>query len=166
MNKEFTIKVQNKVDMFKAYLAATNWTLGVNSLTESEIEVLALVMYYNDVYKEIKDNQVRSDLILSNVVKKKIKEEFNIPSSKLETYLGKLRKKGIITDMLNPRFMIYPENILSLKYNFVLEVPVQKNTQMPVQETPSLEVPEYTSDIPKFEEPLNISQEWTPNYEE
>jgi hypothetical protein len=163
MNKELTIKVQNKLDMFKAYLASINWTMGKNSLTESEIEVLALLMYYNNVYKEITDNQVRSDLLLSNVVKKKMKDEFGISSSKLETYLGKLRKKGLITTMLNPKFMIYPDNLLSIKFSFVYQ---------PVTYTPQEEVPQITTEEPPVYEPVQEEivsqnfQEWTPDYEE
>jgi len=153
MDKELTIKVTDKVDIFKVYLAAINWTLGANSLTESEIEIFSILLYYNDIYKEIKDNQVRSDLILSNVVKKKIKEEFGVSASKLETYLGKLRKKGLITDCINSKYMIYPDKIITLKYNFLLSTrdivhPVVNNEEViipqpfePIQEEVTPEIP-------------------------
>ena len=162
MNKELTIKVKSKLDLFKGYIAAVNWTLGTNALTEAEIEILSILMYFNDVYKEITDNQIRSDLILSNVVKKKIKDEFGISSSKLETYLAKLRKKGIITSSLNSRFMIYPNSILSIKFNFVLESRVQTVVTTPVYEAPT--EPEYQETV--TDTPPEYTSEWNPNYED
>lgn len=164
MNKELTIKVKSKLDLFKGYIAAVNWTLGTNALTEAEIEILSILMYFNDVYKEITDNQIRSDLILSNVVKKKIKDEFGISSSKLETYLAKLRKKGIITSSLNSRFMIYPNSILSIKFNFVLENTIQTvaPTPAPVYEAPI--EPEYQETV--TDTPPEYTSEWNPNYED
>lgn len=162
MNKELTIKVKSKLDLFKGYIAAVNWTLGTNALTEAEIEILSILMYFNDVYKEITDNQIRSDLILSNVVKKKIKDEFGISSSKLETYLAKLRKKGIITSSLSPRFMIYPNSILSIKFNFVLENRVQTVVTTPVYEAPI--EPEYQETV--IDTPPEYTSKWSPNYED
>ena len=64
MDKELTIKVTDKVDIFKVYLAAINWTLGANSLTESEIEIFSILLYYNDIYKEIKKNKRNMNIIL------------------------------------------------------------------------------------------------------
>jgi hypothetical protein len=168
MIKELTIKVKSKIDLFKGYIAAVNWTLGTNSLTEAEIEILSVLMYYNDVYKEISDNQIRSDLILSNVVKKKIKDEFGVSSAKLETYLGKLRKKGIITSSLSPRFMIYPSSLISVKFNFTLSTPVSE----PLTELPQVSEPVYEPvNEPEYiptatDEPSEYTSEWTPNYED
>jgi hypothetical protein len=168
MNKNLTIKVPEKLDMFKAYLAAMNWTLGSNSLTEAEMEILAFLMYYNDIYKEITNDQVRSDLLLSNVVKKKIKEEFGVSATKLETYIGKLRKKGIITDTLNPKFMIYPTDSITLSYTFIHKsvqapLPMYSPTESAPMQTTE-EAPVYNT-IP--EQPVtNTTAAWTPTYED
>lgn len=181
MTKELTIRVNNKTDLFKAYLAAINWTFA-NPLTESEIEVLAILMYYNDFYKEIKDNQVRSDLILSSSTKKKIKEEFDIPSQKLETYLGKLRKKEIIGNSLDSKFMVYPDGIFSIKYNFMVQGDSQNNIQsvmtqqpivqqntmvQPVKQEPVVQPvkdeylpPTYHGETPITQQPLNSGESW------
>jgi len=121
-NKKYIIT--NRVDLFKGWLNVINCTLSKkDSLTESELEILTYLLYYNDKYKSIKEDETRFELLFSTSVKKKMKEEFNVDSQKLETYLNKLRKKGIITsnNTINPIFIIYPEDTVFISFTFQLQ---------------------------------------------
>lgn len=118
MKKQFNLKAENKIQIFQIWLASINWTLGKNQLTESELEILSYFLYYNDKYKSIQDYNVRMDLLFSTTVKTKIKEEFGISTHKMETYLNKLRKKGIIiNNSLDPKLVIYPDSNIQVTFS-------------------------------------------------
>jgi predicted transcriptional regulator len=122
MVKPFNIKVKNKQELFLAYLKAINWTLP-EQLTDSELEVLSYLVYYNNFYAaEIKSDEIRYDLLFSSSTKKKIREEFDIDAQKFETYLNKLRKKGIITNnALSNKVVITMEDKLEIRFTMALK---------------------------------------------
>ena len=59
-----TVKLDIKapMDFFKVYLAIKNWTLGKKALTETEKEEYAAIMYYDNKYNEVKDEEIRIEL--------------------------------------------------------------------------------------------------------
>jgi predicted transcriptional regulator len=119
MVKKFNINVDKKIYLFQLWLASINWTLGSNQLTEIEIEILSYFLYYNSKYDSIKENDVRMDLLFSSTIKNKIKKEFNISTTKLETYLNKLRKKSVINNnCIDEKFIIYPDNSIKVELFF------------------------------------------------
>lgn len=119
MVKNIKIPLNKRIEIFQAWLYAVNWTLGDNKLSDSELEILSYFLYYNDKYKTIIEDDIRGELIFSTGIKKKIKAEFEIDSQKLETYLNKLRKKGIINNnVINPSLMVYPGKDLKVVYDF------------------------------------------------
>jgi hypothetical protein len=122
MVKPFNIKVKNKQELFLAYLKAINWTLP-EQLTDSELEVLSYLVYYNNFYAaEIKSDEIRYDLLFSSSTKKKIREEFDIDAQKFETYLNKLRKKGIITNnALSKQVVITMEDRLEIRFTMSIK---------------------------------------------
>lgn len=139
MIKKFNIPVKEKVQVFQVWLGAINWTLGANQLTDSELEIFSYLLYYNDKYKSITEHDVRMDLLFSTTIKNKIKQEFNIATHKLETYLNKLRNKGFITgNSLPERFLVYPENSIEVTFTCFMEVekPAPKNPEPPVEQLP------------------------------
>ena len=73
MIKKFNIPVKEKVQVFQVWLGAINWTLGVNQLTDSELEIFSYLLYYNDKYKSITEHDVRMDILFSTTIKNKIK---------------------------------------------------------------------------------------------
>lgn len=163
MTKSFEIKANTRIELFQFWLAACNWTLGKNSLTESELKILSYFLYYNDKYKSIQDLETRFELLFSNSIKKKIKEEFGVESQKLETYLNKLRKKGVITstNSINSSFLIYPENKIILSYNFInshntISTP-HLDTQVPEPITNIVSSEEFTEIINTTEEIIETS---------
>lgn len=136
MEKIYEIPIKSKIDMYQAWILSINWTLYKNQLTTSEIAILSYILYYNEKYKSIKEDEVRYELLFSTSVKRKIREEFHIEAQKFETYLNKLRKKGIITssNSINPRFIVYIDNELSVGFNFKLVIanPIVKQ-EVPLQ---------------------------------
>lgn len=127
MIKNFNIPITKRIQIFQVWLASLNWTLGVNQLTEAELEIFSYLLYYNDQYKSIQDHNLRMDLLFSTTIKKKIKDEFNIPTAKFETYLNKLRKKGVLEkNSIVPRFIIYPEDKLQVSFTCGLTATVQR----------------------------------------
>lgn len=117
MVKPFNIKVKNKQELFLAYLKSINWTLP-EQLTDSELEVLSYLVYYNNFYAaEIKSDEIRYDLLFSSSTKKKIREEFDIDAQKFETYLNKLRKKQVIVNnTLSSRVVITMQDKLEVRF--------------------------------------------------
>jgi len=152
MIKPFNIKVKNKQELFLAYLKAINWTLP-EQLTDSELEVLSYLVYYNNFYAaEIKSDEIRYDLLFSSSTKKKIREEFDIDSQKFETYLNKLRKKGIITNnSLSNKVVITIDDKLEIRFTMTLKETTLKAE--PKEDKPSfnafvdevIEVPEVST---------------------
>jgi hypothetical protein len=163
MNKSLTIKLKKKIELIQAYLSAINWTLGTNQLTVQELEVLSYFVYFDQQYLQINDADVRYELLFSTSVKKKIKEQFNINTTKLETYMNKLRKKGIIVNnQLSKQFQLnFNNEKIILAYNFSIATSTvatttsapQVQTQQPVESYPTYVEPQIT-DVPR--QPLVI----------
>jgi hypothetical protein len=146
MIKKFNIPVKEKVQVFQVWLGSINWTLGVNQLTDSELEIFSYLLYYNDKYKSITEHEVRMDLLFSTTIKNKIKQEFNIVTHKLETYLNKLRNKGFIVGNSVPeRFLVYPESSIEVTFTCFMEV-----------QTPKVEVKVEELEIPTEQIPVEI----------
>ena len=161
MIKKFNIPVKEKVQVFQVWLGAINWTLGVNQLTDSELEIFSYLLYYNDKYKSITEHDVRMDLLFSTTIKNKIKQEFNIVTHKLETYLNKLRNKGFIVGNSVPeRFLVYPENSIEVTFTSFLEVdkpaPKPKEQELPVEQLP-VEMPVNT-EVPEVAQVTQVTQ--------
>lgn len=139
MVKPFNIKVKNKQELFLAYLKSINWTLP-EQLTDSELEVLSYLVYYNNFYAaEIKSDEIRYDLLFSSSTKKKIREEFDIDAQKFETYLNKLRKKQVIVNnTLSKQVVITMQDKLEVRFTMsVKEEPILK--EEPKNERPSFD---------------------------
>lgn len=127
-----TVPLNSKIELYQAWLVAVNWRLGKNQLTESEIEIFSYILYYNDKYKSIVEDETRYELLFSTSVKKKIKEEFNIETTKFETYLNKLRKKGIIKDnVISKPFIVNIDDNLQITFRFALNTN-QENNNVPL----------------------------------
>lgn len=126
MVKPFNIKVKNKQELFLAYLKSINWTLP-EQLTDSELEVLSYLVYYNNFYAaEIKSDEIRYDLLFSSSTKKKIREEFDIDAQKFETYLNKLRKKQVIVNnTLSSRVVITMQDKLEVRFTMSVKEPIE-----------------------------------------
>lgn len=160
MLKSYSINIPDELTLFKSWVASINWTLGGNSLTGDEIEMFATLLYFNNKYRDIKDMEVRYELLFSSSTKKKIKELLGIAPNKIETYFTKLRRKGIIVDnTLIDRFIIYPDGEINLTFNLKVIGEIQNRTPyvQPVhqQEVVTSQDNKYFNTTPKVENPVD-----------
>lgn len=98
MQIKINIEVNNKIEIYKSYLSIINWTLKDNSLSNKEIDILAFFMYYNELYANIPEEEAKIELLMSSSTKKKIKQKLNMSSSMFDTYLTRIKKKGLINN--------------------------------------------------------------------
>jgi hypothetical protein len=98
MQIKININVENKFEIYKSYLSIINWTLGDKSLSNKEIDILAHFMYYNELYANIPEEEAKIELLMSASTKKKIKQKLSMSSSMFDTYLSRIKKKGLISD--------------------------------------------------------------------
>lgn len=81
-------------DLFKRWLEVTKL---FNKLTNQEIDVLALLLYYHYKYKqEITNDKILWKILFDYDTKHLIKEELDIKDQGIQNVLTNLRKKGII----------------------------------------------------------------------
>lgn len=86
----------NLKHLFKHYLIITKH---LNNLRPKEIDVLALILYYNEVEKpNFKNEEDRWKKVLGYDGKIKIRDDLNMEEYNLNNLLTSLRKKGAIVD--------------------------------------------------------------------
>lgn len=78
-----------------------------HNLTSREIDIItAFVKQRYQLSKVIKDDSILDKVIMSEDIKKKVREECNITSPHFQVIMGKLRKNKVIIDgKINPRFI-------------------------------------------------------------
>lgn len=108
-NINITIK-----DLFKKWLQITRL---FHKLTNQEIDVLALLLYYHYQYKkDITNDKILWKVLFDYDTKHLIKEELGIKDQGIQNVLTSLRKKNIIND--NKIVQTYIPNIESKSDNF------------------------------------------------
>lgn len=91
----------------------------VNKLVNSQLDVLAELLYFNYVYKNI-DKVIRCKILFDYETKNKMKEYLGMGNQSFDNVLTALRKKNIITSRgLVSDFGIDPDNKdINLIFNF------------------------------------------------
>ena len=81
--------------------------LPFHNLTSREIDVIAaFVKQRYQLSKVIKDDNILDKVIMSEDIKKKVREECNITLPHFQVIMGKIRKNKVIIDgKINPRFI-------------------------------------------------------------
>lgn len=102
-NKQVSLNVKLK-DFFKLWLKVTR---PFHKLTQTEENLLSLLLYYHYIYrKEITNNKILWKIVFDYDTKLKIKEELNMNDNRLQTSLTILRKKKIIVNnTISPVFI-------------------------------------------------------------
>lgn len=82
----------------------------LDNLTDRDLDVLSIYLYYDYIYKDIEES-LRQKLVFDYDVKVKIMEQLNIKEYSLNNSLTILRRKGILKGRaLISRYGINPEN--------------------------------------------------------
>lgn len=117
MRREITINC-NKKGFFRKYVEIAKPFFKVSS--KRHLDILALLLYYNDQKKDITDLKDRCKLVFDYDTRILIREELKISDSVLNNALVVLRKKGLIkgNNLLEPGIMIHPEGTFELAFKF------------------------------------------------
>lgn len=78
-----------------------------HNLSAREIDVIAsFVKQRYELSKVIQDEELLNDVVMSNDIKKKVREECNITPQNFQVIMSGLRKRGVIKDnKINKRFI-------------------------------------------------------------
>jgi|694.fasta_scaffold73794_3 hypothetical protein len=85
---------QSQTDVYLMYLKITNI---FNPLTTREQELLAYIMYYNELYSNI-DSELRKRILFDYDTKVEIREKMNISEANFNNLISNLKKKGVIVN--------------------------------------------------------------------
>tara|TARA_R110000751_G_C13785448_1_gene481497 strand:+ start:86 stop:469 length:384 start_codon:yes stop_codon:yes gene_type:complete len=113
------IPIDVKIDNFyRYYVELIN---PIIKLRKRELDVLAKLMYYNNEYKDLKED-IRFKIVFDYDTKIKIAKELDISLDVLNNNFSELRNKKIINDnRLSKGFQIYhntKEHKLTFKFDF------------------------------------------------
>jgi hypothetical protein len=94
----------NKEKFFLQYLTLLT---PIHKLRHKEIEVLAQLMFYNDLYKHLEE-EVRNKMVYDTDTKMRIRQKLKMTDSSFNNNLAELRKKKILVDnILSKGYQIF-----------------------------------------------------------
>ena len=97
MNKVITIKSKDAKEFFKQYLELINPFF---KLSNREVSIIALIMYYSHIYRNIEDIEHRMTVVFSTSCRASIREELDLSKEYFNNLIFRLRKKGILNGNL------------------------------------------------------------------
>lgn len=110
------IPVEDKREFFQAYLEITKALI---NLTANERLVLGEIMYWNDHYRYIKNEEERKNIVLSYENRMNIADYVGVSKSSLENILSHLRKKNVLDgNILNKAYDIKFQDNQNLLFIF------------------------------------------------
>lgn len=113
--KTFNINSNTKKEFFRKYLLIINTTIGLRPVAR---QVFALMLYWNDIYKDLPKDD-RNMLLFNKTTRKKILEELKISRASLDNQFTYLRKKEVLLgNTLNPLYEFFYETHNQLLFLF------------------------------------------------
>lgn len=94
----------------------------LNKLRPKELDLLAILMYYNNVYKDL-DPLLRQRLLNSKVTKKEIRDTTGMNENVFNTNLFILRKNNLISKSgeLISALQVFPKDSFKIEFQFNIE---------------------------------------------
>lgn len=87
----------DKEKIFRQYLTIVNPTLGANKLKPIEVDVLAKLLYIDDLYGHL-SKELRDSILFTQETKKRIRQSLsNMSEASFNNVMLKLRRKKMIT---------------------------------------------------------------------
>lgn len=103
---EIILKMINKIDIV---------------LNPKLLHVFALLLYYNNKYKDMNDN-IKWDMVFGNESRLDIMNEVKISRTQLNTYISRLRNIHLLTGrQISLPFIFYPETGFELTFKFNID---------------------------------------------
>ncbi len=118
MNQNFKIKIKDSLDYFIKLMGILGIAAPINKLRPKERLLLAHLLYYNDKYKSL-DQEERSRLIFSKETRIDICEAMNIDAQTFYNNKSQLKAKGILNDeyLNKPFYNFYFTGESNLNFN-------------------------------------------------
>ncbi len=85
---------ENQIDVYLMYLKITDM---FNPLTSREQELLAYIMYYNELYSNI-EVEIRKRILFDYDTKVEIREKMKVSEANFNNLISNLKKKGVIVN--------------------------------------------------------------------
>jgi len=119
MKKELKIE-SDKKGFFRKYVEIIKPILRIGS--RRQLDILALLLFYNDQKKNIIDIKDRCKLIFDYDTRILIQDELKISDAILNNGLVALRKKGLIkgNNLLEKGILVYPEREFEISFKFTI----------------------------------------------
>ena len=118
--KSIEINSKNPKLFFKQYLQLIN---PLFNLSEREMSIVALIMYYSHVYRKIEDLDNRMTVVFSTSCRADIREELDLSKMYFNNLIFRLRRKGVLEGNLVNRNLyieIGDNNNYNLNFNFTI----------------------------------------------
>lgn len=107
------------VTFFRQILELLSGIPPLNKLRKRELDLLAMLMYYNYLYKDIDEN-LRWKIINNTATRKEIHYKLNMKEDIFNNNLSVVRKTGLLDKegRITPMLCIYPGETFNLEFNF------------------------------------------------
>ena len=112
----------NEKKFFRQLLEILSSIPPLNKLRPKELDLLAILMYYNNVYRDL-DPLLRQRLLNSKVTKKEIRDTTGMNENVFNTNLFILRKNNLISKSgeLISALQVFPKDSFKIEFQFNIE---------------------------------------------
>lgn len=107
---------------FRQFLEIIRSIPPLNKLRNRELDILAALMYYNYLYRDL-DDDTRAMVVGSKATRKDVKEMLKMNSNVYNNNLSFIRKTGLVdrAGRLADVLQIFPDGSYKLEFNFNIE---------------------------------------------
>jgi hypothetical protein len=112
----------NERKFFRQLLEILSSIPPLNKLRPKELDLLAIIMYYNNIYKDL-DPLLRQRVLNSKATKKEIREIAGMNENVFNTNIFILRKNNLVSKSgeLIGALQIFPKDSFKIEFQFNIE---------------------------------------------
>lgn len=112
----------NEKKFFRQLLEILSSIPPLNKLRPKELDLLAIIMYYNNIYKDL-DPLLRQRVLNSKATKKEIREIAGMNENVFNTNIFILRKNNLVSKSgeLIGALQIFPKDSFKIEFQFNIE---------------------------------------------
>jgi len=112
----------NEKKFFRQLLEILSSIPPLNKLRPKELDLLAIIMYYNNIYKDL-DPSLRQRVLNSKATKKEIREIAGMNENVFNTNIFILRKNNLVSKSgeLIGALQIFPKDSFKIEFQFNIE---------------------------------------------
>jgi hypothetical protein len=112
----------NEKKFFRQLLEILSSIPPLNKLRPKELDLLAIIMYYNNIYKDL-DPSLRQRVLNSKATKKEIRDIAGMNENVFNTNIFILRKNNLVSKSgeLIGALQIFPKDSFKIEFQFNIE---------------------------------------------